>query len=205
MGHMAAQTQTDCIGTVSVEQAEQLSRITVENIKAKITDGGVPTLREAQLLAAAKIDPLTIAREAVPMLSAERIAALYPRARLNGRTIMRFLDQAGVPAVKGEGYDVRAATEAIITHYREASEKAKGAREADIDRARAADAETAELRAAQMRGTLANKDDVVSMMADYFARSRVAIETADFLTDPQRKRLFAKLNAIKLSEGGDEE
>lgn len=191
--------QLDIGGTVTPEQAKQLSKLTIENIKAKITDGGVPTLREAQLLAAAKVEP-DKGKAAPLMLGVDKIAAMYPRAKINGRSLSTIAAHASVPSVKGEGFDVRLAVEALLCHYKEVAERAKDQREKDIDRARAADAETAELRAAHLRGSLASKSDLAAIMADYFARSRAVIETSDDLTAAQRKKLFAKLNAITLSE-----
>lgn len=185
-------------GQITEEQAELMRIRTLDNIATKIASGGVPTARESSMLAAAVVNQTTANMKL--RLSAEKMMPLFPRAKVHPRTAARILDLAGVLSVKGEGYPVIESADALIAHFREASEKALNERERDIDRTRKAEADIAEKNAAKMGGELCQKKQCLDDFRDFKARVVFTIQGRKDLPVEMQATLVADIAAIELPD-----
>ncbi len=112
---------------------------------------------------------------------------------LDPKTLAKRLAAAGIPTNGGRRFSLAEIVRGF-SHRQELDEART--------REQRAKADLAEMHRAQQMGTLGSLADLREIMADYWTRSRVAIESADFLSDTQKRKTSAMLNAIKLDESG---
>jgi hypothetical protein len=126
-----------------------------------------------------------------------QLVAMFRRSQLEERKVGQIMAHAGVIAERGRGYPLIQAVGALIEYYKRHTETRADSTRADVDRRKKAEADTAEIKAMELRGELVPKSAAVQFWADARIEIRKVVETAGFLTPEQKAELLRGFQRLK--------
>lgn len=104
----------------------------------------------------------------------------------------------------GDGYDVRQAVPAIVAHYRDMSEKVARQTEGDRARKMRAEADDAEVMAAQRIGLLVSRDEMRRLLESLLVKFREDIRAIPWATLEQKRAICDLVAKMVLPAPGEE-
>lgn len=105
---------------------------------------------------------------------------------------------------EGGGYDVRQAVSAIVAHYRDMSEKVARQTEGDRARKMRAEADDAEVMAAQRIGLLVSRDEMRRLLEGLLVKFREDIRAIPWATLEQKRAICDLVAKMVLPAPGEE-
>lgn len=131
-------------------------------------------------------------------LTAQKLCNRFALAKLAERTVTSILQKSGVPHVKGKGYNVILATEALLAFYVAGYARRDVAGESDRARRNRALADLAEMEVAEREGVLCHRQQMIDDVKDAVARGSAAIGRLRNLTTEQKESVLKILRETKL-------